>query len=394
MLGIEPSVSIDRGTGAREVGGSRVRFRSLDGLRGIAALIVVFHHSLLTSPTLARAYGGPKLGQLHGFDWALTYTPLHLVWGGPEAVYVFFVLSGFVLTLATESVSFGWLSYYPQRLLRLYLPVLGAVIFASLTVLVVARDPVAGASWWLNHHQDSLSLKAVFYDITLIRYTTFLDSPLWSLKWEVYFSALLPLYVLVGRRVRWQPWLLAIPLVALIAEGAISGHLGALYLPMFGLGVLMALHRDALTAFGARLSSGAGVLLVLLAVLLLTAQWSLHKVFTGDVNTALVAVEAVGAGLIVLLVWSWAPARRLGQRSTLQWLGTRSFSLYLVHEPIVVSVAFLLGGRANALITLAIAVPVSLVVAHFFFLYVEGPSHRLAQRVAREVRRAPRPASA
>ena len=359
------------------------RVRSLDGLRGVAALVVVFHHSLLTSPRLASAYGGPSPGGLHGLDWALTYTPLHFFWAGTEAVYVFFVLSGFVLTLATESLSFTWVTYYPQRLLRLYLPVIGGVVFAVLTVLAVPRNPVHGASWWLNHHDDPLSIRAIGYNVTLLRYTTFLNSPLWSLKWEVWFSALLPLYVLVGRRMRWHPWLLAIPLLAFIAGGAIKGHATALYLPMFGLGVLMASHRDRLTELGARVRAGAGSTLFLVAILLLTAQWTLHRAFTGDVFTALVAVEAAGAALMVFLVWSWAPARRLGESSPLQWLGVRSFSLYLVHEPIVVSTALLLGGRANALITLAIAVPVSLLGAHLFFAFVEGPSHRLARRVGR-----------
>jgi uncharacterized membrane protein len=75
------------------------RVRSLDGLRGVAALIVVVHHALLTSPTLARVNYGAVPGSVHGFLWWMTYTPLHLIWAGPEAVFVFFVLSGFVLFL-------------------------------------------------------------------------------------------------------------------------------------------------------------------------------------------------------------------------------------------------------------------------------------------------------
>ncbi len=75
------------------------RWKGLDGLRGLAAIVVVLHHSLLTSPSLALAYfGGPK-APVGSPSWLLTYTPLHLVWAGPEAVLVFFVLSGFVLTL-------------------------------------------------------------------------------------------------------------------------------------------------------------------------------------------------------------------------------------------------------------------------------------------------------
>jgi peptidoglycan/LPS O-acetylase OafA/YrhL len=66
-------------------------------------------------------------------------------------------------------------------------------------------------------------------------------------------------------------------------------------------------------------------------------------------------------------------------------LGRRSFSLYLVHEPIVVSVALLLGGRAPAPVTLAIALPFALAAAALFFRVVESPSHRFARAVSRRL---------
>ncbi len=75
------------------------RYRSLDGLRGVAALVVVVHHCLLTSIVLAATYrGGTTSGW--GLSELLTRTPLHLLWDGTGMVLVFFVLSGFVLTLA------------------------------------------------------------------------------------------------------------------------------------------------------------------------------------------------------------------------------------------------------------------------------------------------------
>jgi peptidoglycan/LPS O-acetylase OafA/YrhL len=71
---------------------------SLDGLRGVAASVVVVHHLILASVAgLAIAYtAGPRS---HGIDHLLTYTPLHVIWAGPQFVIVFFVLSGLVLSL-------------------------------------------------------------------------------------------------------------------------------------------------------------------------------------------------------------------------------------------------------------------------------------------------------
>jgi Predicted acyltransferases len=104
--------------------GRRERIASLDGLRGIAALTVVLHHVVLASvPSLADAF---KNQSVHGgLGWAMLYTPLHIVWAGPEAVCVFFVLSGYVLALPYLRTRFEPRSYYPRRFVRVFLPVWG-----------------------------------------------------------------------------------------------------------------------------------------------------------------------------------------------------------------------------------------------------------------------------
>ena len=74
------------------------RITSLDGLRGAAALVVVIYHVFLVQPSLAAPHLDPN-APLGAVEWLATFTPLHLMWAGPEAVFVFFVLSGLVLAL-------------------------------------------------------------------------------------------------------------------------------------------------------------------------------------------------------------------------------------------------------------------------------------------------------
>jgi peptidoglycan/LPS O-acetylase OafA/YrhL len=360
----------------RELG----RFASLDGLRGVAALVVVFHHALLTAPSLARAYGGPYAGRSSGAAWWLTYTPAHLFWAGPEAVYVFFVLSGFVLVLPTMSARFTWLSYYPRRILRLYLPVAGGVAFAVVTALLVERRAIPGASWWLSAHRGTVTTSGIWHNVLLLKGTSFLNSPLWSLKWEVWFSLLLPLYIIgaaVAHRFLAPSVILLLLLIAYSADGA---RQKGIYLPMFALGVLMAKNWERLPT----LSAPRMRALVLMLPLLLTARWWTHP-FLGDHSASIVAVEALGAAATVYLFARWSAARSCGESRSLQWLGRRSFSLYLVHEPVVVSVALLLGGKAPAGVTLAIGLPVALLAAAGFFRAVELPSHRLARAAGRRL---------
>lgn len=102
------------------------RVSSLDGVRGLAAVVVLLHHAIASLGPLGDVYFSRPAPA--GLEW-LVNSPLHLIWAGPEAVYVFFILSGVVLTLPALRRRYEWKSYYPARLLRLYIPVLAAIAF-------------------------------------------------------------------------------------------------------------------------------------------------------------------------------------------------------------------------------------------------------------------------
>lgn len=123
-------------------------------------------------------------------------------------------------------------------------------------------------------------------------------------------------------------------------------------------------------------------------VALLTAGWWfradlwIHSPTTRDgVMHLQWCAIAVGATLAVLLpLVSRRCSSALCWRG-LQWAGTRSFSIYLVHEAVVVSVAFALGASDGWLLLLVLAVPLALGLAELFYRLVDLPSHRLSRRV-------------
>jgi peptidoglycan/LPS O-acetylase OafA/YrhL len=363
-----------------------VRLHSLDGLRGAAAVVVLIHHALLMVPELAANYYGENSGRDYGtLTWWATYTPLHLLWEGTAAVYVFFILSGMVLSLPViGSSKFSWRAYFPQRILRLYLPVWGAVAFAILTIFIfprVAEMP----SEWLNARTREVTLAAVVKDATLIFGAGGLASPLWSLRWEILFSLLLPVFIWVGRRAAKYPIPSLILCLVLISLGGLLDRDALRYIPMFMIGVLLANARAHIVALGGRIDSSrySTVLWVAFstsAALLLGTHW-ITSMFglSGSLQESTIGLTVAGAVQVVLIAAYCHPVSRVLQMQLFQTLGTISFSLYLIHEPIVIAVGFTLGPSNPIAVVLSILV--SLLLARLFYLAVERPCHRTAKWV-------------
>jgi peptidoglycan/LPS O-acetylase OafA/YrhL len=367
------------------------RLRSLDGLRGAAALVVVVHHALLLFPALAGVYyPGRRAEVLPPFSDALAYSPLHLVWAGTESVYLFFVLSGLVLTLPVLArPGFDWLAYYPRRLVRLYGPVVAAVLLGALTIVLVPRsnDDLFGP--WVVRRPNAYTPEAFLDDLTLVTGSSGRISPLWSLQWEVLFSLLLPVYLLLLAPARRLDGWRAGALLALSAVGAATSTQTLFYLPIFGLGVLTALNWRTLEDRAQRWTAGrrwVWPLVLVVAVLLTTARWNVTGLGVDPPLASRLAFLALPGVWLLVVAAAFCPAlRALCETAFLQWAGRVSFSLYLVHEPILLAARFLTA-PASPWLAIALGVPVAVVVAVLFERLVESRFHRLAQRVGRAVK--------
>jgi peptidoglycan/LPS O-acetylase OafA/YrhL len=361
------------------------RLAALDGLRGLAACVVVLCHVLIAgSPVLADSFL-PTGSRVTAGDpaWWLLETPLRVIWAGQEAVIVFFVLSGFVLALPmANGRRFRAAKYYPRRFVRLYVPVWGAVLLAAVLNVAVGREAAVDGTWWLNAHARSIDPTAAIHDLTLVvsagDYS--LASALWSLHWEVLFSLLLPLYVWVARRST-GPGTTAALTSAALALTLYPGDHFTRYMPCFLFGTLLAFRRDELLR-GARWISGTAWSRWTLPVLCLLAITAGAWLPLSD--RASRPLVATGAVLAVVLAMVHPTLRLVLESRGAQWAGRRSFSLYLVHEPIVVTIAFLAGaGTLGPGALVLLAVPAALLAAEGFFRLVERPSLQLSRAIGR-----------
>ncbi len=388
----------------------------LDALRGVAAVIVLVHHVSMTAPSVSAAYTSSADVAVFSPAWWVTLSPLKILFAGPEFVLVFFVLSGFVLVLTplrrwpwtrpgtpdtaspTSTVEadspgppapapgYDWLAYYPRRIVRLAIPVVVSVGLAAAWILLVPRTG-AGGAWMAKQGSPDLGIGNLLREASILGFTGRPDvnPPLWSLAWEMWFSLLLPIGVIfaVATR-RWTPAWVAV-LLATSTAGYLLGVEPLMYLPAFGLGALLAANHGSLLAWSTRLAARRGGTLAWAAIavlgpVLLIAYWLLRPALTEPWNSVALSLRVPGAVLVVATVALWPPVQRMLGGRLLAWLGTISFSLYLVHFPIVVTFAQLFGPEHwwwGALVS----VPLSLVLAQLMYRWVELPAQTLAGRV-------------
>ena len=375
-------------------GASGRRWDSLDSLRGIAAfLVVTFHCAQVTSGFAARSNPLSLAAWGDGWTW-LKYTPLRiLVSSGPSAVVLFFVLSGFVLSLPflrSERLP-GYAGFAIKRLCRIYLPFAAAILFSAALYWLIDPQPMPALSHWFNTvlWDQKLTVGYVGRNLAMTGLTPdmTLDLVMWSLVHELRISLVFPLLFLATRR--WPALSMAGSLLlSVICIEALAGT-EATTVPMslvdtgrfvflFTAGILIASRVAELRQAAARLSGTTKAWLWPLSlVLILSPGPTVYRYF--DLTWGLGAVL-----LLVLVVSSLRAERMLSARAPV-WLGRVSYSLYLVHLPILIGAVHLADGVLPLWATTIAAVLASLICAELMHRAIEIPSMRLGRALARRL---------
>lgn len=368
------------------------RILALDGLRGAAAFIVVlFHYLAMLHPRWVADYATDPV--------PLVDTPLAILWNGPVAVFVFFVLSGFVMSAAAERRHDRPVGNTLMRYLRLALPVLASVLLAYLwlSILPNAAHDLAAAqdapSPWLRHTLQAPlpGLAEPVHDGLFGNFLTgqsAFNNVLWTMQIELVGSVILFLVYWLGGFWLWLRYL-ALAAVAGLALVAMRDA----YLCFVSGAIIYEARKAGLLD---RVPPVLGGLALALGILLgapgdgFAQRWGLDmlpaKLQPGNMEGL---VPVVAASLILLAVQLTAGLGRLFERPVLQWLGRRSFALYLVHVPLLYTfVAWERQAVGMPMPVIAlIYVAAALALAHVFTVLVDEPSLRLLGRIRRAAAR-------
>ena len=259
-------------------------------------------------------------------------------------------------------------------MVRLDLPVWASLAIGSLLIWLLPRSDsaVTNGTWVEESNATSTGLGALLGQASLTRASYDVNNVLWSLRWELIFSVLLPLFIVLALVIR-RHWVMAVGVAFSLGVVGSFVHVDALrYLPAFFIGTLMAVRLDAIREWSLRRRRRPrarlwGVCLVALSVLAITADWiALPIAPSGSIQSVVLSQLALlGAAGLVLSSIAVRPLRTALDSPGCQWLGRVSFSLYLVHVPIIATLSYLLGDERWWLVAL-LTIPIALFVAWGF----------------------------
>ncbi|WP_291730027.1 acyltransferase [Leisingera sp. F5] len=339
------------------------RLAEFDGLRAIAVLSVVLFHYFQRSPEF-YPYGDSLL-PVAGYGYL--------------GVHLFFVISGFVISISLRSGT-GLQAFLLKRLLRLWPPLAVCAVLTFAAMHLIDSAYSGSVRTGFSGFAASLSFVPPSVWRTGFGFDGHIDGVYWTLTCEVLFylwAAIL--FAACGRQkfaeraalvlLAGQSLLMA---VEVFLPGLLPSQLNVLFL--FGYAHLFA----AGILFARVYSHGACTRTLAL----------LGASFAMALGMAQNAGEAAILTLIYLMVaacaWRLPAARLLGWRP-LSWIGLVSYSVYLLHNNIGITLLSLLPpGLPDAAYYAGAAGVLGgvLLLAWGIFTWVETPSQTLARRLS------------
>lgn len=363
-----------------EHGKPATRQEYIDGLRAFAMLWVLLFHCWMFGYYWNFSL---PIGH-HAIDFGL---PLHVGYAG---VNLFLVLSGFCLywpiAKSRGAKEPGLLSYAKRRCRRILPP-----YYATLAIF-------GGLAFFFNisleHHDSVFVGKWLIWHLLMLQnmrgqYMMSIDAPLWSLALEFQLYILFPLLVVGYRRFNCRAVLLAV-LIATTFFRVFAYKYGYSEIELLTVSVFARAFEFALGMFLAkavaereieggfrltRLDYAAGALLFAVAF---ATNWHSHWAQKTGRPLEDVMWGLAAGGFILLGSQRSSLAHRWLSAKWFSGLGIFSYSVYLIHQPLVIGLNKLaenlnLTGVKLGLLDFVVVAPIAIGLGYLFHLVFEKP---------------------
>jgi peptidoglycan/LPS O-acetylase OafA/YrhL len=389
--------AIDAKTEARK-DTSRVQLDYLDGLRGIAAVYVVLGHIYIALKFFSPDVTPPNI----------LMTLLSVFNIGQTAVDIFIVLSGYCLMLPvirSNGIVRGGLFYYLRRRATRILPPYYAALVISLLLIALMNTTGLRDQSQYNDFQLDVLLTHLFVVHNWSELSIHaIDPPMWSVatEWQIYF--LFPLFLLpIWRRFGTLTSVVAGFALGFAPRFLLNGYLNSSFpwfIGLFALGMAAANINFSevpnIVMLRQRVPWGRLALAIwvsIISFLAINRGWySTHQ---------WIADPIIGAATMCLLIYCTqflttdqtgrAPlALRLMTSGWAVAFGTFSYSIYLIHYPVMVlfwnvMMQIQMSSLARAGLMLTVCFPLTLALSYVFHLAFERhfmPGHLHQKRAS------------
>lgn len=375
------------------------RIRWIDGLRGVASLFIVFHHFIMGYYPAAYR-GGEAIAHIAGdVEADFSQSPLAFFAIGDLWVSVFCLVSGFVISYQvfqmTEAKQFSksLLKRYP----RLMLPVfaLSAIVFVMLHLNLFfngSASVLSGSEWLAQFYQDKTTISDLIFssiaDTWIVGMSTLYSNAFWMLA--DLFAGSFMAYILAAMERGMNGRMLYVYIGVVVVYLSTNSRLSA-----FALGVLIAY---IVKRFGERIEKHkkgciiVGIIMAVAAVILgaypvAYAPTNAYQILNHlpDRLNPYYFYHMIAAALIVMAIYLLKPLAKFLSLKPFLFLGKISYSIYLVHIPVLFSLsAWLLitfmsktgNYNASAWWMFAISMLVILILSWLFYMFIEKNSTR------------------
>lgn len=319
---------------------AKVRLKEIDGLRGIAAVVVLIYHYLFVYDNI---YG-------HSF-----FVPEFIRYG-QYGVHLFFMISGFVI-FWTVSHSKRALDFFWSRFSRLY-PVYWASVLLTFTIVSIAG--LAGREVGLTAFIVNLTMLHQYFLVPNV------DGVYWTLTLELAFY----FWMLIFMRFKLLKHIEIILLLWVVAAGLASYR-------KLGLDVPLLLNRIFILEYIELFAIGICLYKIKISAQQLTTYTIL---FFSVLSLFSKYPSGLAFGLILvagLLYFASTGRAKFLSFSPFVHLGTVSYSLYLTHQNIgYVLLNYLKSVSISPFASISITIAVAMLVATLLTRFVERPSLR------------------
>ncbi|MDQ5921569.1 MAG: hypothetical protein QG673_1628 [Pseudomonadota bacterium] len=326
------------------------KYKALDSLRGIAAMFVIFEHYF------------PQ-----------QFVPWHFYQAGNESVILFFILSGFVLSVMLNKVNLTYTVYVIRRIFRIY-PIY-LIVFLSFIGLIHFFPGIEPIDTKIHGVHTQIILLNIALILTA---NNPYDGVVWSLYYEMLISLIFPilfwLYKVKIKSIRNELVSSSIILILglYLHHKYTSTSIASIlyYIWYFILGILLYKHRESL-------KPKINIAIFTIGIILYFSRFSFFGIYSSEALRNF--LTAIGSVILIYHALYFVKFTNFLSTPILLFLGRISYPLYLIHMPIIATLRFFLHYNLSNFQISIIAIPIVIILSALLNIFIEIPFIKLSK---------------